>query len=193
MTSERRGVHTPAPVDAFITRLEQLEKGPRAMLRRQAGNTLSESSKVFNVFYRIYPKEQTWFDEEIYFLIATLFGPNKGPAVGNFGETMRALKLGADSSSIDRRMGIVLDSEFDSSDGRDGGGTLAFRLRQLIRLAESRDVGINWRRLLADLLFWSHPDKRVQQTWARSYYSASEPSATDTQESIPSSGGSTTC
>jgi len=189
MTMEQRGVKIPEPVDSFVKQLEQLEKGPRAILRRHAGSLLSESSSVYSVFFRIYPKHQKWYDQDIYFLVGTLFPLNQHEFMGDLGDTLRSVRIRSDSSSVDRRMAILLDSDFDHSEGRDGGGTLAFRLRQLIRLADSQGVGVDWRRLLADLLFWSHPDKRVQQRWAQSYYSGWESREKDAIDSNSWSGG----
>jgi len=189
MTAEQVSVKVRTPVDHFIKQLEQLGKGPRAILRRHAGNLLSESSSVYSLFFRMYPKDQTWYDQDIYFLVATLFPLNQHELTGDLGDTLRSVRIRSDSSSLDRRMAILLDSDFDRSEGRDGGGTLSFRLRQLIRLADSQGVGVDWRRLLADLLFWSHPEKRVQQRWAQSYYSGWESGEKDAIDSNSGVGG----
>ena len=58
-------------------------------------------------------------------------------------------------------MAVLLDAPLDD---------LPFRLRQVVALAASADIGINWRSLLGDLLWWDHPARRVQRRWARSYF-----------------------
>ena len=80
-----------------------------------------------------------------------------------FGATMAALAVsrGAGREGIDRRMAVLLDAPLED---------LGFRLRQLVTLAASSDIGVNWRTLLGDLLWWDHPARRVQRRWARSYF-----------------------
>jgi|LFRM01.2.fsa_nt_gb CRISPR system Cascade subunit CasB len=110
--------------------------------------------------------------EEIYFLLATLYPLNDGQAPnGDFGSSFAQLRMKRESESLDRRMNILLDSDFDwDAQGRLKGGELGFRLRQAVKLLASEDIGVNWVVLLEDLLRWSHPDKYIQKRWARSYY-----------------------
>ena len=68
---------------------------------------------------------------------------------------------GAGREGVDRRMAVLLDAPADD---------LGFRLRQVVALAAAADMGINWRSLLSDLLWWDHPARRVQRRWARSYF-----------------------
>lgn len=110
-------------------------------------------------------------DEEIYFLVATLYPSNNLDHTGDFGATMRDVFYRSGAESVHRRMAILLDSTFDYlGDGQWGGGELSFRLRQAVRMAAGHNVGINWIRLLEDLCRWMHPAKRVQKRWARSYF-----------------------
>lgn len=162
----------------FFERLDKLERGERAMLKRNAGNTLAEARGVA-WFYRLLDGEG-WSRPELYFLVATLYGYNARTINGNFGHTMRMLKQKADSDSIERRFRILLDAEFDMVDGKPAGGELAFRLRQLVRLTAAHEVGIDWPQLLMDLCAWSHPNKPVRKAWARSFYAPELPDATDT-------------
>jgi CRISPR type I-E-associated protein CasB/Cse2 len=79
-----------------------------------------------------------------------------------------------------RRFHILLDSKFDricdplneSAARQDGGGELAFRLRQMVKVLASKEIGVDWAQLLVDLPQWSHPEKRIQKAWARSFFSA---------------------
>jgi CRISPR system Cascade subunit CasB len=172
----------PEEVVEFVERLATLERGQLATLKRNAGNTLGESRNAMGLFYRILPPQvSSGRNEEVYFLVATLYGLDAGGFSGDFGASMRAVNLarkdplaqpGAGAvSGIDRRMSVLLDSEFDRVDGKPGGGELAYRLRQCVKLAASAEVGIHWALLLDDLTRWQYPEKRVQKRWARSYYS----------------------
>ena len=170
----------------FFENLSKLDRGDLAVLKRNAGNLISQSRQAMGLFYRLLPHEVANLrDEELYFLVATLYGHNRELAEeGDFGTTMHRVKLAREGSSedtgslspIDRRMAILLDSELDLADGfRPGGGETSYRLRQCVKLASGARIGINWPMLLKDLTQWSHPDKRVRKRWARSYYGAAAP------------------
>ncbi|MHB9145225.1 MAG: type I-E CRISPR-associated protein Cse2/CasB [Symbiobacteriia bacterium] len=155
----------------FLERLRHLGRGERAALRRNAGRTIAESRHAASIFYRLVPKIPR-IDEEIYFLVAALYGFNDQSHAGNLGDTMRDVQRATGSDSIDRRMSVLLDAEFDLVDGRyPGGGEMAYRLLQAVKLAAGRQVGVNWRQLLLDLLWWTHPSRQVQKRWARTYFS----------------------
>jgi len=167
-------------IDEFVGRLETLtqrdsKRADLARLRRCAGRSLSECPEVFQLFYRLlpYPVRGDDREEERYFLVATLFALDPRPSgARDFGACMGAVagSRGAGREGIDRRMAILLDAPGDD---------LAFRLRQVVALAASADIGINWRSLLSDVLWWDHPARRVQRRWARSYFGGTP--ATDSE------------
>lgn len=66
-----------------------------------------------------------------------------------------------DSKSVEQRFVALLDADADE---------LVWRLRHLVQLVASEGVSIDWPALLADLLAWQHPERRVQQRWARQYW-----------------------
>jgi len=186
----------PTPPMVFIDRLhklrEQERRGELAALRRAAGSNLGESALAIQEFYRLLPYQVNQpQQEEIYYLVATLFDLNRYEAPAkkwdtdpvNFGSTMRECKIrsertgstaGTDEqgesreSSIDKRFVALLDSSIES-------GELAYRLRQLVRLAASKEIGVNWLTLLEDLLWWNHEARYVQKRWARSYFGEQKP------------------
>lgn len=82
-------------------------------------------------------------------------------------------------------MSILLDAELDA-----GGGELAFRLRQTVKLLTSNEILINWPLLLVDLLEWDRFDKGVQKRWARSFYDVSREAAPDDEDQEPASSKS---
>lgn len=157
----------------FVQTLAELERGDLARLRRNAGETIGSARGVAGLFYKMLPDGVAGGrDEEIFFLVATLYGLNfKYHHSGDFGTTMARIKEESRSANIDRRMAILLDSEFGLVDGwRPGGGELAYRLRQLVKLAAGKRVGVEWPLLLRHLTAWNHPDRRVRKRWAQSYY-----------------------
>lgn len=170
--------------EQLLRDLRDQNRGAMATLRRDAGRTLAEAKpQSLSWFYpRFHAAER---HEEIYFLVATLFdfnrkGNEKGSFSEDFGTTMRLIALKPlegkprDSKKEDlalesfRRFPILLDAKFgeihDAQDGfKKGGGELAFRLRQMVKLAASKEIGINWAVLLADLTCWDMPGKPVQK------------------------------
>jgi CRISPR system Cascade subunit CasB len=169
--SEDKTIYSEALI-RFINQLQKLNRGELAQLRRNAGNNIAESRQCTGIFYRMLPPGiMTGRDEELYFLVATLYGLNKYSFRGDFGKTLKGVKAVSSSKNLDRRITILLDSQFDIIDGfRIGGGEMAYRLRQLVRLAEGHQIGVDWARLLYDLTKWNSPEKWIQKQWARSYF-----------------------
>ncbi len=152
----------------FIDKLDKLadsqlgNSGDRAFLKRAAGKSISESRGALLVFYKYLPIPlHNNRNEDIFFLISTLRFLNDKIISGNFGETMRIIKQKFESESIDARFRSLLQSNQDR---------IGYQLRQLVKLASSKEAGINWYHLLKDLNYWGHPSKFVQKEWARTYY-----------------------
>lgn len=169
---------------AFIQELAKQDKGRLAILRRNAGNPLAEARGIA-WFHSLLGRFSNEWNEEAYFMIATLFASDKdaidgrNKSNGNFGATLRALrnksaKSPSDPSPLDRRFNILLDADFDPADG----GELAYRLRQMTkRVIAEKDssVRINWPQLLRDVKFWNSEKKYTQKSWARRYYAPALP------------------
>jgi|ADurb_Gly_03_Slu_FD_contig_21_525058_length_888_multi_2_in_0_out_0_1 CRISPR system Cascade subunit CasB len=168
----------------FIKALDRLEErnetGKMAALKRAAGYTIAESRNAIGVFYQLIPSGVSTKDEEIYFLVATLRFLNSKSLDGDFGKTMQMIKGKSDSDSISRRANRLIEATFDTfPDGSNGGGEIMYHLRQWVRLAKSKDVGINWALLLEDLLQWTRSDRFIQKKWARNFYILSDTPTTE--------------
>lgn len=170
----------------FINELRVIRKSDRgrmSALKRNAGEMLFGRGTSW--FYSLLKTPEQRRHREIYYLIATLFDFNRLEGrKGNFGQAMLELCNNMNRDPKDfRRFHILLDAEFDhvrdpdeiDSPWADGGGELAFRLRQMVKLMASKDVGIDWAELLVDLCSWSHPNRRIQKKWARSFFGDSTP------------------
>lgn len=145
----------------FIRRLNELDRGDRARLRRNAGNTISESRDVLGIFYQALPPNVPGWQQERYFLLATLFPSADANHDRNLGASLRRIRDTRNPAALDRRVAALLDADM---------GQLPFRLRQMIRLIDSQHGGVNWEQLLTDLLQWEWADRRVQRAWAMDYY-----------------------
>lgn len=154
-------ISSTTPTSSFIDRLEALDAGDRARLKRNAGKTLAEAHDALGLFYMLLPKGVPAYQEETYFLVATLFPLADGGAENDLGASLYRAQSMKNNKGLDRRVENLLDADLMQ---------LHFRLRQTIHFLQSCRVHVNWRQLLADLLQWDHPDRYVQQRWARSYF-----------------------
>jgi CRISPR system Cascade subunit CasB len=152
-------------VTEFCETLAGLDPGERARLRRNAGRTMAESHKVLGLFFRILPNNVPRYQEETYFMAATLFPMAEPGGHGNLGHALRLAREprgdGETDPGLDRRVEVLLDADPDQ---------LPFRLRQLIQYLDSKEVKLNRPQLLQDLLAWEHPKRYVQENWARAYF-----------------------
>lgn len=171
--------------ETFIERIEKLEPGELAALRRGCGERDSVDGRC------------PWFHELVFgvayeptaFLVASLLAQYKTSVIktgahkiqGNFGVTWKRAITGTDSESIKRRFHILLDSEFDP---RTGEGDMPYRLRQMVRYAAAKGVGVDWPELLKHVRSWNSPDKWVQKTWAKAFFTNErlQDAITDSQE-----------
>lgn len=158
----------------FLDRLIHLkdnDRGAMAVLRRNAGLSIAESQGALDVFYRLLPFDIK-YDEEFYFLIATLYPLNpQNVYEGNLGDAMATLRQKRGNTALDRRMAILLDAQTERlPSGVVIPGELGFRLRQTVKLLASAEVRVNWHDLLRNVLNWNHPEKWVQKSWARAYF-----------------------
>ncbi len=149
----------------FVRHLEELDPGAHARLKRCAGHSMKEARGALTLFYSILPHGVPQAQEEIYFLVATLYPLAENSGQGNLGDALRRARTDQNARGLDRRLEALLDANIDQ---------LPFRLRQTIHFLQSNRIRVNYQTLLTDLLYWSHPDHFIQQRWARSYFSSSK-------------------
>ena len=160
----------------FIERIETLDTGKLAMLRRGCGERNPVEGKCPWVLGLIHGVA----NEATAFLVASLLAQYKTVDIragrhrieGNFGVTWKRAIAGTDSESIKRRFHILLDADYDP---QTGDGDIPYRLRQMVRYAASKSIGVDWPTLLTDLEFWNYPEKRPQKRWARSFFATERP------------------
>lgn len=155
----------------FVERVEKLDPGELAALRRGCGARDPVDGRCPWLVGEIRGAAK----EPVAFLVASLLAQYTTATIrakghrwqGNFGTTWKRAIAGTESDSIKRRFHILLDSEYDPDTGD---GDLPYRLRQMVRYAASKGVGVDWARLLFDLKLWNHFEKRVQKRWAHSFF-----------------------
>jgi len=173
------------PEQQFVERIEKLDTGELAMLRRGCGERDPVEGRCPWLIAHIYGVAS----EPTAFLVASLLAQYKTSDIrvgnhrieGNFGITWKQAVAGTDSESIRRRFHILLDADYDPWTGD---GDLPYRLRQMVRYAASKGVGADWPTLLIDLKFWNRPERYVQKRWAGSFFGSehSDGNTTDHEE-----------
>lgn len=107
-------------------------------------------------------------EEDVRYLVAALFALHTENTTepGNLGQHVARLSAGEaePAPAVERRFNALLDSRFEN---------LYRTLPPLIRLLKSKNVKVNWARLLNDLKQWQYPDSRheVQRRWAQDFWS----------------------
>jgi CRISPR system Cascade subunit CasB len=152
--------HPDPKITYFISRLEHLDPGGKAKLKRSAGEMLGEAREVA-FFYSLLPNGVQEKQEETYFLTATLFPLAEAGGSGDLGASLRRAKTDKNAKGLDRRVQALLDADE---------AQLPYRLRRAIFFLRSNRVRVNWARLLQELLQWDASTRFVQRQWARSYF-----------------------
>ncbi len=116
-------------------------------------------------------------------LVAGLFATHSQPGgSGSLGKALRRYRdtTGAEEST-DKRFAYLVDSDAED---------LAERLRHIIKLLKSKDVPIDYARLLEDLLGWDWESRKKQWDWSRDYWRGITDEPNETSEtSTPSTEG----
>ncbi len=162
--------------EEFIERIERLDTGELAMLRRGCGERDPVEGRCPWLVGLIHGVAS----EPAAFLVASLLAQYKTTDIragrhridGNFGVTWKLAIAGNGSKSIGRRFHVLLDAHCDPGTGD---GDLPYRLRQMVRYAASRGVGVDCPLLLRQIRGWSSPTRAVQKDWARSFFGDDQP------------------
>jgi CRISPR system Cascade subunit CasB len=150
-----------ATTDSFFKFLEGLDPGGRAILRRSLScppGTWPASFPYVEPWVRNrYPWERS-----MAYLVAGLSAASRGSAgADDLGRAVAKLRSSTGSGSVESRFIALLDADAEQ---------LPHRLRQMTTLMSSHGIAPDWARLRRDLDRWLHPDRIVQQRWARSFY-----------------------
>lgn len=158
---------------SFVGALEELardqDRGLLAALRRSRGRPFGEHAErdgwVLRTLSRV-GAAHAGGDRRINIccLVASLFAVHSGEGgTGTLGAAYHRLAKispGAEQAA-ERRFHQLLDSDFED---------LPDRLRHSIALLKSREISVDWRRLLADLFNWEWPSRSVQKAWSRDFW-----------------------
>ena len=154
-------------LDYFFRKLNELNTGDRAILRRSAGEMLERADgRAIRVFYHCQPfgvpksQEATWFAIAC---LRCLWGAGENGKRTLPEMICELLKQGQMSKSAEHRVNVLLDTPWDSD------GYMLGKLHQLITLVKAKvgEETPDFVRLHHDLLRWNWSSREVQLDWAR--------------------------
>ncbi len=153
--------------DRLVSKLEQWQRdqdrGTLARLRRGLSEaTRHEAWTVLGPYFGPVAIGQPVFET-----VAGCFAlhpPKDGANIGNFGETMREV-MGRDKMHDEREPHARFRRLLACSTREE----ICELVRHAVRLAKSRDVAVNYRKLFEDLWWWN---ERTRVEWARAYWQA---------------------
>lgn len=162
---------------AFVTYLESLreDRGALAALRRGLGHPPGSVADMYRYVVPWLPERGRPTFDAAYYIVASLFAlhPQAGGA-GNMGDHYgRARDPRGDNVALERRFTTLLAAHPDD---------LAGQLRQAVSFLRSKEVPVHWHQLLSDVLAWGHPDRYVQQQWARAFWGRARQSTENEEE-----------
>jgi len=148
---------------AFLHSLRDREdRGALAALRRGLGKPPASVPETFPLVIPRIPNDATKWEEELYFMIASLFAFYPSPeGEGDMGSVFRHIRSKTKSESVEKRFIALLRAHRDD---------LSDHLRHAVALAKSHDIPINWNELFVDLRKWNWASLVSQRKWAKSYW-----------------------
>lgn len=164
------------PEERFVAYLQGLvdtdDRAPLASLRRGLGKSPGEAAEALRYVLPRMPQGASRWDEDAYFLVGSLFALHQinwpssedSRQATNLGASFARLASEVESGSIEQRFVALLNCHQDD---------LPTHLRHAVSLLKSKDVPIDWARLLRNIRGWNHADRYVQREWAGAFWANS--------------------
>ncbi len=163
---------TPSSIDRATSFLESLHRrithdnGAKAALKRAISGEQRHLYDVYSLtlpYLAGIPNRQ----QDLWIFIASLsvYYPQTSRATEeerNFGQSCKRLASTTNSEGAERRFRALLETSLTDINSP---------LTALVRLMKSKEVRIDYPRLLVDLCQWEHSDQYIQDRWARTFWS----------------------
>ncbi len=156
-------------IRSFFQKLEQLDNGDRAALKRNIGRPITKANgAALAAFYKALPSDAGSWAESRYFTIACLsclWKIDEVPMVKKpFEICLKEIRTNG-YESFDIRVRAIIDSEWDDEDGYTAG-----KLARVAKQMKQRNLVLDFDALLEDLMYWNQGNRSVQRKWAKSYF-----------------------
>jgi len=153
----------------FVTYLQDhaQDRAMLAELRRGLGRSPGEAPGMFPY---VVPFVHQRYEENNLYMLASLFALHPASTdEGNMGRHLyQYIGVVGDEAATTRRFVQLLNLRRESLDSP---------LRQHISILKSKDIPVNWHRLLYDLNYWDHEARFVQKNWASEFWRSSNKQA----------------
>lgn len=153
---------------AIAARMEG-DSAVRAALKRSLDGTMEHRQAIYPYVLPLLGDLEP-YRQEPFLLVAALYAlyptPLEREKPLHFGRACAKLAASGNSGGPERRFKSLLDTET---------ADLAVPLAALIRLMKAKSIDVDYPTLLSALQSWSHPERWVQDRWAREFWA---PSAT---------------
>lgn len=167
--------------DPFVSYLEDLreraDRGALAAMRRWLARSAGDRVEAMRVVQPQLAMNDGRTRENVTHLIAALFALHDLPGgVGNMGDHFRKLCTEGEPRppNVENRFMALLASDADDFD---------VALRQAVMLLKSKDVPVNWHRLIGDAMAWKGYDddrrERVRSRWAQHFWRSPAPATAE--------------
>jgi CRISPR type I-E-associated protein CasB/Cse2 len=140
-------------------------RGILAHLRRGLGKPPGHAPEMFPYVVPFLSRSIEPAEEDAYYLVASLFAhyPDHRDKIESMGDTFKRIAgKSSDSKGPEQRFVSMLNAHKDD---------LPKHLRHAVSLAKSYDAGVNYEKLLFDIIHWERESRDIQKKWARHFWS----------------------
>ena len=155
--------------DYLLSLEERKDHGALAALRRGLEKPPGTAPEMHRYVVPWSNGESSRWRENVYYIVAALFAyhpvhwSRDKDTRSNLGDSFARLRRadGVSEEGVERRFTALLSVHRED---------LHVHLRHAVSLLKSKDIAINWVRLLDDLKYWGHEDRWIQRNWARAFW-----------------------
>jgi CRISPR system Cascade subunit CasB len=144
------------------------DNGAKASLKRVLTGEPRHIRAVYSIVLPSLGSIEYNLDEWIFVAALLAYYPQKLDRTSpkNFGSSARGLAGENSSEGTDRRFRALLDTSLED---------IRSPLSALIRQMKTKDIAIDYPKLIVDLCQWNHSDQYVQDQWAKSFWGYQPP------------------
>jgi CRISPR system Cascade subunit CasB len=153
---------------SFLTSLQKRtenDNGAKAALKRALSGEPRHFRNVYSLILPYLEGIPKWQQDHWLFVasLSVYYPQSIKENHRDFGHSCRQLANKTESGGTERRFKALLDTAI---------ADLHLPIAALIRQLKSKEVSIDYPKLIADVCRWDHPDQYIQDQWARTFWGA---------------------
>lgn len=144
------------------------DNGAKASLKRVLTGEPRHIRAVYSIVLPYLGGIEYNLDEWIFVAALLAYYPQKLDRASpkNFGSSASGLASATNSEGADRRFRALLDTSLED---------IRSPLSALIRQMKTKDIMVDYPKLIVDLCQWNHPNQYIQDEWAKSFWGYKAP------------------